>query len=221
MMTETTERRTIPSRETILRQFGWRYATKGFDPTKKVADEDWEALKNAAILAPTSWGLQPFKMVVVTDQEVKERLRPVCNDQPQITNCSHLVIFAAAKQLTEDHVDELISTTSEVRGTPLEDLEDYRNILHGFRRRLEKGDALSWSQRQAYISLGFLLSAAALMQIDACPMEGFQPEKVDEILGLEDHRASAMCALGYRSGDDWLVGLKKVRFPEEKLVIRL
>ncbi|HUF05258.1 MAG TPA: NAD(P)H-dependent oxidoreductase [Aridibacter sp.] len=219
-MSVMAESASMPTRKTILHQLRWRYATKGFDPELKVSEEDWETLMNAAILAPSSWGLQPFKMVVVTDTEMKKRLRPACNNQPQITDCSHLVIFAASKELTEEHIDGFIDLTAKTREMELEELEDFRKLLHDFRKKLEtNGTALTWSQRQSYISLGFLLSTSALMGIDACPMEGFQPEKVDEILGLEGYRSTALCALGYRTGNDWLVGLKKVRFPPEEMVI--
>ena len=207
--------------EKILRHLNWRYAVKGFDPEKKVSGKDWEALEKAAILAPSSYGLQPFRLVVITDPDMKERLRPACNNQPQITECSHLVVFAARKQFREEHVDEFIELISDVRGTPREKLQGLATAVEGTRRKYEdEGVSKFWSQRQAYISLGFLLETAALMGIDACPMEGFDPAKVDEILGLEDYTATALCAVGYRTGDDWLAPLKKVRFPAEKMVIR-
>lgn len=210
----------LPTGETILRQLKWRYATKGFDPEKKISDEHWETIKNAAILAPSSYGLQPYRFVVVTDPEMKARLKPACYGQPQITDCSHLVVLAAKKELTEQDIEDYARLIMEVREIPREQIADFISMMHGTRKKLsESGMALAWSQRQAYIALGFFLSSAAMLGVDACPMEGFEPEKVDEILGLEDYRSSALCALGYRTGEDWLVGLKKVRFPEETLVI--
>ncbi|REJ79019.1 MAG: NAD(P)H-dependent oxidoreductase [Acidobacteria bacterium] len=219
-MSGVAEKAGLPSGETILKQLNWRYATKGFDPERKVSDEDWETLKRAGILAPTSYGLQPFRFIVVTDPDLKAKLKPACYGQAQITDCSHLVIVAAKKQLTPNDVQEYADLIIETRGTPRENLEDFIAMMMGTQQKLtETGTALDWSQRQAYIALGFLLYTAAIMGIDACPMEGFDPEKVDEILQLEDYRSSALCALGYRTGEDWLVGLKKVRFPEETLVV--
>ena len=220
-MTKAIEQRDFTSVETIKEQLNWRYATKGFDPERKVSEKDWEAIRDAAILAPSSYGLQPFKLVVVTDPKMKARLKPACFNQPQIEACSHLVIFAAKKELDREHIDRFLDRTAEVRGATRESLEEFEGLLHGLREKLEEaGNGLYWAQRQAYISLGFMLYTAALRGVDACPMEGFEPEKVDEILGLEGYRSSALCALGYRTGEDWLVDLKKVRFPVEEMVVK-
>lgn len=218
-MTQAVQKRSLPSIESVFEQLNWRYATKGFDPERKLTDRDWETIRDAAILAPSSYGLQPFKMIVVTDQDMKEKLRPACFDQPQIEDCSHLVIFAARKDFTEKHVDEFIGLVSEVREAPEGSLDEFRGILMGLQGKLEEnGAALDWAKRQVYISLGFMLYTAAITGIDACPMEGFQADKVDKILGLEGYTSTVICALGHRTSDDWLVDMKKVRFPAERLV---
>ncbi|MEZ5426117.1 MAG: NAD(P)H-dependent oxidoreductase [Pyrinomonadaceae bacterium] len=213
----------LPDKKTILDQLNWRYATKKFDPEKKVSDEDWEILEQALILAPSSFGLQPFKFLVVTDPEMKEKLRPAAWGQAQITDSSHLVVVTARKDMAENHVAEFIDRIVEVRGTPREMLADYENMIEGFRKKAVAGGWIGpWSQRQAYIALGFLLETAALLGIDACPMEGFEPDQFDQILGLKDYTATALCAIGYRDADgDWLEPLPKVRFSKEKLIERI
>lgn len=212
----------LPDRETVLEQLNWRYAVKKFDSTKKVADEDWATLEQALVLAPSSYGLQPYKFFVVTDQAMKEKLKPACYGQPQITDSSHLVIFAAKKVLDDEFVEEYVERVLEVRGTPREMLEEYIGTMKGTMKRFrENGLEVSWSQRQAYLALGFLLETAAILGIDACPMEGFEAAKVDQILGLENYTASALCTLGYRAEDDWLATVEKVRFTKEKLIERI
>lgn len=214
-------KRELPSGETILEQLNWRYATKMFDPDRRIPDEEWGVLERSLVLAPSSYGLQPYKFVVVTDEKLKEELRPACYGQPQITESSHLVVFAARKKLDDEYVEKYVARVREVRGTPREKMEEsIKSMKNKMKSLTENGNAVSWSQRQAYIALGFLLETAALRGIDACPMEGFEPEKVDRILGLEDYTASALCTLGYRSGGDWLAPLEKVRFPEEELIDR-
>lgn len=215
-------KRKLPEKETILQQLRWRYAVKQFDPEKKISEDKWSALERAMILAPSSYGLQPYIFAVVTDQKVKEKLLPAAYGQTQITDCSHLVVFAARKVLDDDYVEEYADRIREVRGEQGEEFEDYiGRMKDSMKKKREEEREVTWSQRQAYLALGFLLETAALLEIDACPMEGFDPEKVDEILGLEDYTASALCALGYRSEDDWLADLEKVRFTKERLVRKI
>lgn len=208
--------------EDLLNQLNWRYAVKSFDSTKKITDEDWATLEDSLVLSPSSYGLQPYKFFVITDDAMREKLRPACFNQPQITDSSHLVIFAAKKELGDEIVDEYVDRLVEVRGTDRETLKDYIGMMKGTMSQLKENNAeVSWSQKQAYLALGFLLESAAVLGIDACPMEGFEPPKVDEILGLEDYTASALCTLGYRSDEDWLSSLEKVRFSKEKLIERI
>ncbi len=216
------ERTPLIEGEEIISRLGWRYAVKGFDPDRRVSERDWKLLEQAAILAPSSYGLQPFRIIVISDRDMKERLAPACYNQPQVRDCSHLVFFAARKEFTEQHIKEFLELTMEVRGTPAEDLSGLAEALENTRANLEKnGLTKAWAQRQTYISLGFLLETAALLGVDACPMEGFVPEQVDKILGLEEYTATVMCALGYRTGSDWLAPLKKVRFPADTIVTRI
>lgn len=206
-------------KDTILEQLNWRYAVKKFDSSKKVSDEDFKVLEDSLVLAPSSYGLQPYKFIVVTDDKTKEKLRPACYGQPQIVDSSHLVIIAAKKTLDDAFVEEYVQRLQEVRGTERETIEEYIQMMKGTMKTLRENDMeVSWSQRQAYITLGFLLETAALMGIDACPMEGFEPDKVDEILELEDYTASVLCTVGYRAEDDWLAAVEKVRFTKDKLI---
>lgn len=216
---ETEMKKGLPTKETVLEQLNWRYATKQFDSSKKISDGDWAALQKAMMLAPSSYGLQPYKFAVVTDEEMKEKLKPACYGQPQITESSHLVIFMAKKVLDDAFVDRYAERVKEVRGEQREGFDDYvQQMKDKMSQLMESGNAVCWSQRQSYLALGFLLESAAMLGIDACPMEGFQPDKVDEILKIEGYTASALCTLGYRSEDDWLADLEKVRFSEETLI---
>lgn len=209
--------------ETILEKLNWRYATKSYDPTKKISDEDWMVLEESLILAPSSYGLQPYKYIVVTDAEIREKLKPAAWGQSQITDASHLVVFAYKKTLTDADIEHFVERIIEVRGGSRESLADYENVMKGSAKKAVDGGYLeTWNSRQAYIALGFLLETAALLDIDATPMEGFEPEKFNEILGLTDYSAVAVAALGYRNEEsDWLADLPKVRFPKEELIVRV
>lgn len=205
----------------ILEKLNWRYATKSFDPTKKISDENWKTLEESLVLAPSSFGLQPYKFIVVTDQATKEKLKPAAWGQSQITDSSHLVVLAYKKTLTDADVDNFVDRIIEVRGVARESLQDYETAMKDAAKKARDGGYIeTWNSRQAYIALGFLLETAALLGIDATPMEGFEPEKFNEILGLSDYSAVAVCALGYRDEEkDWLANLPKVRFPKEELIL--
>ncbi len=209
--------------ETILEQLNWRYATKSYDATKKISDEDWETLEHSLILAPSSFGIQPYKFIVVTDQETKEKLRPAAYGQPQITDSSHLVVFTYKKVLTDADIEHFVERIAEVRGVPRETLTDYENIMKGSAKKaVDGGYVETWNSRQAYLALGFLLETAALLGIDATPMEGFDPAQFNEILGLTDYSAVVLAAVGYRNAEsDWLANLPKVRFPKEELIVKI
>ena len=198
----------------LLQQLHWRYATKKFDPSRKIPAEKWAILEEAVSLAPSSYGLQPWRPFVVLDPEVRKRLRPVAHNQPQITDASHLVVFAAKLKITEQDVDEFIARIAHQRKLPKENLAAYRDnmlgdVVNGPRSKM----AGEWSARQAYIGLGVLLSAAAQLAIDACPMEGFDPGKFNEILALpaQGYSAVVLCTLGYRDANDPYAALAKVR----------
>jgi len=205
--------------ETIVRQLNWRYATKRFDAARKIQTPDWRTLEQALVLAPSSYGLQPWRFFVVNDADVRARVRGAAFNQAQVTDASHLVVFAARKGLNAADVERFVARVADVRGTTVESLEGYKNMMLGILKRpAEQVDA--WAARQAYIALGTFLSGAAMLGIDACPMEGFEAGKVDEILGLDKdgYTAVALAAAGYRAGDDAYAKLPKVRFSPEDVV---
>lgn len=209
--------------ENILEKLKWRYATKAFDPTRKVSDADWEVLEESLTLAPSSYGLQPYKFIVVEDAAVREKLRAAAWGQAQVTDASHLVVLAYKKVLTDADVEHYIDRIVEVRGGSRESLAGYENLMKGSAKKaLDEGYIETWNSRQAYIALGFLLETAALLGIDATPMEGFDAAQFNEILGLTDYSAVAICPVGYRNAEgDWLAPLPKVRFPKEELIVRI
>jgi nitroreductase len=211
-------------REQLVNQLNWRYATKQFDPSRKINAEDWAALEHSLVMAPSSYGLQPWKFIVVNDPSVREKLVASSWGQRQVAEASHLVVFTYKADLGEQDIDAYVDRIAEVRGVPRESLSQLRDmmvqsIVQG-RDREERG---AWAARQVYIALGNLLNSAALLGIDACPMEGIEPEKYGGILGLEKSglRAVAACALGYRAEADTYSQLKKVRFPKEEVVLQV
>ena len=211
------------STDTLLGQLGWRYATKKFDPARRIAAAAWAALEQALILTPTSYGLQPYKFLVLTDHALRAQLVPVSWGQTQPVDCSHYVVFAARAKNTEADVDHYIARMAEVRGTTAEALAGFKKILMGDIVDGPRGQAsLEWAARQAYIALGNFMTAAALIGVDTCPMEGFEPDKYDDILGLpvQGFRAVVACAVGFRSADDAYAGLPKVRFPADVMIDR-
>lgn len=209
--------------EEILEKLNWRYATKSYDAAKKISDEDWAILEQSLLLAPSSFGLQPYKYIVVTDAELREKLKAAAWGQPQITDASHLVIFAYKKTLTDADVEHYVDRIVDVRGGSREALTDYENVMKGSAQKAVDGGYIEvWNSRQAYIALGFLLETAALLDIDATPMEGFDAAQFNEILGLTDYSAVAVAALGYRNAEtDWLANLPKVRFSKEELFVKI
>lgn len=209
--------------EVLLNGLNWRYATKAYDPTRKISDEDWATIEAAISLAPSSYGIQPYKFFVIADPAIRERLKGAAYGQSQITDASHLVAFAYKKTLTDDDIEHFVDRIAEVRGVSKETLADYGNVMKGAAKRaVDGGYVETWNSRQAYIVLGFLLETAALLGIDATPMEGFDPAQFNEILGLTDHSVVVLAALGYRdSVSDRLAGLPKVREPLEDIIVRI
>ncbi|NNF00732.1 MAG: NAD(P)H-dependent oxidoreductase [Pyrinomonadaceae bacterium] len=213
------------SNEKLLEQLKWRYAVKRFDPDRKISDQDWETLEDSLILAPSSYGLQPWKFYVVTDEAVRKELTEHSWNQPQISECSHLVVIAAKKDADRGDIEKYLERVIEVRGTPEEELEVLKGMMLGSQKLLEEiGFINEWAARQCFISLGFLLGAAAMKGIDSCPMEGFQPTEYDKVLGIADdgYFSVVVCALGYRNKEeDWLSKLPKVRYPKDDLIKRV
>jgi nitroreductase len=209
--------------ETVLSCLSWRYATKKFDPARKIAPELWAKLEQAAVLSPSSYGLQPWKFIVVTDPAVRQRLHTVSYNQPQILDASHLVVFAAKNPPTPADVERHIQRTAQVRGQAPDALEGLRKAMLGSLSRMTESQAHAWAARQAYIALGVFLSAAAMMGVDACPMEGFQPDQYDEILGLKPRGLASVviATAGYRHPDDAYNKLPKSRFAVDEVIERV
>ena len=198
----------------------WRYATKKMNPARAVPQDKVDRIVEAARLAPTSSGLQPFEMIVVTNPEVRARIREIAWNQAQVTDGSHLLVFAAWDNYTAERINHMFDLTNAERGGTNEGWENYRKMLLANYPSRDAKVNFEHAARQAYIGLGASLIAAAFEEVDATPMEGFEPAAVDEILGLAARglRSVAIVPLGYRAEGDWLVGLKKVRRPREQFV---
>lgn len=209
------------SPDALLQALQWRYATKVFDPTRAIPSDHWQALEEALVLTPSSYGLQPWKFLVVQDPDLRSALRPHSWNQAQITDCSHLVVMLAKRTITAADADRLVEAIAAARGQQVADLEGYRqmmqvDLIEGPRRlEIER-----WASNQLYIALGNLMTSAALLGIDTCAIEGFSPADYDRLLGLEegDYRTRVVCACGYRSADDKYASLAKVRYPASELI---
>jgi len=204
----------------LLEKMKWRYAAKAMNG-KKVSQEKIDNIIEAASLAPTSSGLQPFEIIVITNQDIKEKIRPVAWNQSVITDCSHLLVFAAWDTYTEDRINKMFDLTNEIRGSKNEGWEAYRQMLLGSYPQQPAEDNFNHAAKQAYIAFSQSIAAAAFEGVDSTPIEGFTPEEVDKILGLREKglRSCVMLPIGYRDEEtDWLVNLKKVRKSKEDLV---
>lgn len=205
----------------ILAALNHRYACKVFDPAKKIPAELWQQLEQSLILTPSSFGLQPWKFLIVQDQALREKLVPHAWNQRQVADCSHLIIMTVPKALGEDYVDANINRMIEVRGGTADALLGFRKMVLGFRDGLEaKGGLETWAKLQSYIALGQFMLTASLLGLDTCPMEGFVPARFDEILGLEgaSYTTAVLCPVGYRSADDRYAELPKVRFEAKDVI---
>ena len=207
----------------IVKSLEWRYACKKFDKEKKLSQDQVDSLKKAFVLTPTSFGLQPIKLVVVKNLNLKEKLLPHAYYQPQISTCSHLLVICIDKDFNLDSIDEKFDLEKEIRGTGEEIVGKFRAQL---KEIFEKKDAESIeieSIYQAYIALGNLMTVCAHMGIDSCPMEGFNPTEFDTVLGLREKKLRSVLLLpvGYRAEDDLMHKLKKVRKPLEEVVFDL
>jgi len=205
----------------LLTALNWRYATKKFDPTKQIPAETWAALEQALVLSPSSFGIQPWNFLVVTNPAVREKLVPVSWGQTQPTDASHFVVFAVRKDLPEAHIDRYVARTAELRGSTPEALAPFRKMMMGsLEGARTKGFLDTWQTHQVYIALGQFMASAAVLGVDTCPMEGLEPAKYDEILGLAGTGFATVvaCAAGYRAGDDKYASLPKVRFPVAEVI---
>ncbi|WP_339627307.1 NAD(P)H-dependent oxidoreductase [uncultured Maribacter sp.] len=204
----------------LLDKLNWRYAAKAMNG-KKVAEDKIERILEAARLAPTSSGLQPFEIIVIKNQKIKEQIRPVAWNQSVITDCSHLLVFAAWDTYTAERINYMFDLTNEIRGFKNEGWENYRQMLLGSYPQKSAEENFNHATKQAYIAFSHSIIAAAYEGVDATPLEGFEPDEVDKILGLreKDLRSAVLLPIGYRNeSEDWLVNLKKVRKPMKDLV---
>jgi nitroreductase len=204
----------------LLDKLNWRYAAKAMNG-EKVSQEKVDNIIEAARLAPTSSGLQPFEIMVVKNQEIKEQIRPVAWNQSMITDCSHLLVFCAWDTYTEDRINEAFDLVNDVRGFKNEGWEAYRQQLLGIYPKQDAEVNFNHAAKQAYIAFSAAIIAAAYEGVDCTPIEGFEPEAVDKILGLREKglRSCVLLPIGYRDTEnDWLVKLKKVRKATENIV---
>ncbi|WP_233862417.1 NAD(P)H-dependent oxidoreductase [Tenacibaculum piscium] len=204
----------------LLNKLKWRYAAKAMNG-KKVSEEKVTRILEAARLAPTSSGLQPFEIFVIKNQEIKEQIKPIAWNQSVITDCSHLLVFAAWDTYTEDRINHMFDLTNQIRGFKNEGWENYRQMLLSSYPQKDVEENFNHAAKQAYIAFSQAITAAAYEQVDATPVEGFDPTAVDEILNLREKglRSAVLLPIGYRAEDeDWLVNLVKVRKPMDELV---
>lgn len=205
----------------LLDSLNWRYATKAFDASKKIPAATWDALLDALVLSPSSYGLQPWRFIDVQDPKLRAELRPHSWNQSQITDADHLIVFAARTEITHDDIDRHVARIAEVRNQPLEAVEPYRQMMNGSVLSPQRAETnAAWAGRQAYIAMGQFMTAAALLGIDTCPLEGITPAKYDEILGTrkDGYAVFAAVAVGYRADGDKYATTKKVRYATPDVV---
>lgn len=208
---------------TFLENQNWRYATKKFDSTKKISNEDLNILKEAIRLSSSSYGLQPYKVIFVENPELRAKLQGAAYGQSQVVDASHLIVFANETNVDEKSINTYIKRISETRNIPTESLAGFGEYMKGVINSMPEDVKNIWASKQTYLALGNLLNAAAELKIDVTPMEGFVPSKVNEILELDKLglNASLMATIGYRHEEDATQHNKKVRKSNEELFITL
>lgn len=207
----------------LIEKLTWRYATKKFDKTKKLTPFQLEELLHAVHLSPASTGVQSYKVIVVEDAATRAKLQQAAHNQPQIVDASQLIVFATETNLDAEYVKNYVDHVAKSRGVDRSNLEGYEQMINGNVSRMTEQQRINWSQKQAYIALGVLLTSAAELGIDACPMEGFIASQFDEILGLKEKNltTTVLAAIGFRAEDDAFSKLNKVRKPEEEMFIHI
>ncbi len=207
----------------FIKDANWRYATKKFDATKKISDEDLASLKEAIRLTASSFGLQPYKVIIVENPDVRAQLQPASWGQSQIVDASHLMVFANIIEFGEKEIDATINNMATTRNLALEALQGYGDFMKSKLVSLPEDVKNNWTSKQTYLALGNLLNAAAELKIDVTPMEGFEPEKYNEILGLDKLglNASLVATIGYRHEEDATQHYAKVRKSEEELFVTI
>lgn len=201
----------------------WRYATKNFDPAKKLSAESIELLKEAINLSPSSYGLQAYKVLIIENPEIREKLKAVSWGQPQITDASHLFLFCNYTKVGDKEVDEYLNLRAVVNNQNPEDSKDYGDMIKSQMASLSPDKMAAWTSKQTYIALGTLMVAAAEIKIDVCPMEGFDKEQYDNILGLNEMglTASVIGAVGYRDNNDPYLKFRKTRKPNTEVFLSI
>jgi nitroreductase len=212
---------TISTPESVLQQLQWRYATKKFDTTRIIPADTWAVLEQSLVLAPSSFGLQPWKFFVIRNPEIRQKLLAASWNQAQVVEASHLVVFAIKKDINEADVDRYVSRMAEVQQVPVDNLQGFAGVVKGFLVKPPYPlDLNEWSTRQVYIALSQFMTCAAMLGIDTCPMEGFAPAQYNELLELPEQGYSAVvvCPAGYRSTEDKSADRPKVRYPMQDVV---
>jgi nitroreductase len=208
---------------TFLENQNWRYATKKFDSSRKISPEDLNILKEAIRLSSSSFGLQPYTVIIVENPELRAQLKPASWGQSQITEASHLIVFASNTEVSTEYIDTYLQNIADTRGLTLDNVYPYGDYIKGFLANVPADAIPVWTAKQTYLALGNLLNVAAELKIDVTPMEGFVPAQYNEILGLTKLglNASLVATIGYRSDEDATQHLKKVRKSTEELFITL
>jgi nitroreductase len=206
--------------KTIIDNLNWRYATKKFDSSKKVSNENLDTLLEVLRLTPSSYGLQPYTFLVIENKEIREKLKEKSGGQSQVADASHLIVLCSYLDINDLHVDAHVANTANARGLEVEALKGFGDFMKKTINQLDAEKKQIWSSKQAYIALGQLMHACADMKIDATPMEGFDPAGYDEVLGLtaKNLKATLVCPIGYRAVDDANQHFKKVRKSREDLI---
>jgi nitroreductase len=205
----------------LIEKLNWRYSAKRFDASRKLTASQWSTIEAAMVLSPSSYGLQPWKFLVIESPEIRKALRVVSWNQSQVEDCSHFVVFLAKSTITATDVERYVDHVAKVRKQPKEKLTGlYNSIVKDVVTGPRSQEVRGWTARQTYIALGQTMTAAAMLGIDTCPMEGLDPQRYDEILGLHASGYYTACALaiGFRHPDDWLAKEKKVRFDTRDVV---
>jgi len=207
----------------LIQALQTRYATKAFDASKTIAAAEFEALLESLRLSPSSFGLQPWKFLVVENPELRSQLRAQSWNQPQVTDASHLIVLAVKESITAADIEKWIECLAITQNTPIGQLAPLQGMIQQFTGAMSADDMLHWNTRQLYIALGQLMTSAAVLGIDTCPLEGISPADYDQILGLtgSGYRTKVACALGYRSDTDKYASAPKARFPLDQVVTRL
>jgi len=202
----------------LIDQLKWRYATKQFDPSKKIDAATWSTIEESLVLTPSSFGLQPWKFIVITSAELKAQLLPHSWHQAQVTDCSHFVVLCAKETVSHEDIDAFLESIVATRGGSIEDLKGYGDMMRGFTDRMDADAKLAWAKNQVYIALGQLMTTAAMLGVDACPMEGIIPAEYDKLIQEDGYVTTVACALGYRSDEDKYATAEKVRYSNTEMI---